>query len=112
MKPSESKLVTAVKWTACTKGCQYLPALIAFDDIKKFEKCAEPNCDNCYVILLRENNALEHPPVEHGIPFSITLAYEPYAHPCPAAPSNSRKTRMRTLTVDRKIQLTADIQAW
>ena len=114
-KPSERRLVHTVKWTISTNGCRHRPPLVAFADAQVMFESSDPDCDNCLMGYLLANGGIEEPPVVYGIPFAITLAYEPYAKTENQADTTTQKARTirkRTIAADRMEKLTADIHAW
>jgi hypothetical protein len=110
---SESNLPAAVHWVIQTEGCRQQPFLVAFQDPEMMRECDSPGgCDRCCMRHLAETNAIDSPPILHGIPFTITLAYQTDIQTPTDKPRKKRKLRMRTITTDRMDKLVADIKSW
>src|SRR5271154_5229420 len=113
---SESKLVAGNHWVVQTDGCRQLPFLVAFEDPEMMIQCETPGgCDRCRMRQLIETNAVDSPPTLHGIPFTITLAYQAHVQTIQTSTDNVRKKRkqtMHTIPTDRMHKLIADIKTW
>ena len=76
---SESKLTAGNHWVVQTDGCRQQPFLVTFQDPEMMMQCETPGgCCRCRMCQLIETNAVDSPPTLHGIPFTITLAYQTY----------------------------------
>jgi superfamily II DNA helicase RecQ len=111
---SESKLVHGLHWTVQTSDCRIQPILVAFDDEEKMKSCAHPtgSCDRCVMKHLIQTNTTESPPILHGVPFTITLAYQEYQKTLPNKVQRKRKAPAHTITPERIAKLVEDIKAW
>ena len=87
---SESNLPAGVHWVLQTDGCRQQPFLVVFQDPEMMRACETPGgCCQCHMHHLRETNAVDSPPTLHGIPFTITLAYQTHFQ------TSTDKTRMK-----------------
>jgi Helicase conserved C-terminal domain len=110
---SESNLPAAVHWVLQTEGCRQQPFLVAFEDPEMMRACGTPGgCDLCRMRHLMETNTEDSPPTLHGIPFTITLAYQTYLQASNDKPRKTRKQTMHTITTDRMQKLIVDIKTW
>ena len=110
---SESNLTAGVHWVVQIDGCRQQPFLVAFSDPEMMRTCDLPGgCDGCRMSQLMETNAMDFPPTLHGIPFTITLAYQQYIETSTEKSRKKRKQTKHTISTGRMDKLIADIQAW
>jgi len=61
---------------------------------------------------LVETNTVDSPPTLHGIPFTITLAYQTHIQTSTDKTRKKRKQTKHTIATDRMNKLIADIKTW
>lgn len=109
---SESKLACGVHWVVQNEGCRQQPFLVAFKDPEWMRTCDNPGCDRCLLRHLIETNAVDSPPTLHGIPFTVTLAYQQHIKTPIDKSRKKRKQTKHTISIDRMAKLIADIKTW
>src|SRR5579859_5453576 len=75
--------------------------------------CETPGgCDKCRICHLIETNAVDSPPTLHGIPFTITLAYQQHIDASTNKSRKKRRAAQHTISTDRMEKLISDIKSW
>ena len=111
--PSESKLVHGIHWTLHIDSCRTQPILVAFDDEEMMQSCEHPTgCDKCVMKRLIQTDTAESLPTLHGIPFTITMAYQAHLKTLLPKVPRQRKAPARTITPPLIAKLVEDIKVW
>lgn len=106
------ELLPPLQWLICGKGCRHGPILACYEDPNIHEVGSKRCCCICMVNTCIQEGTLGSSPSLHGIPLSITLAYEQYMTSIECVKKQRKQVKYGKLSAERLQDLMTDITNW
>jgi len=106
------ELLPPLQWLICGKGCRHGPILACYQDPNIDDPGSKRCCCICMVNTYFQEGTLGSPPSLHGIPLSITLAYEQHMSTIEGVKKQRKQGKYGKLSVERLQDLMTDITNW
>jgi hypothetical protein len=106
------ELLPPLQWLICGKGCRHGPILACYQDPNIHEVGSKRCCCTCMVNTCIQEGTLGSPPSLHGIPLSITLAYEQHMSSIEGVKKQRKQAKHGKLSAERLQDLMTDITNW